>query len=202
MNLLKSFCFGISLCMTPLLAGSPSIDINEVYYLGASGEDWIEFKNVGAGTVNISSYWICARFGYSQLSTLTLLDGTDLNLDPGEFATVQVNFDLNNTSSDIGLYSDNNFGSSSSMVDFVQYGTSADVGRPDVAAPDLWTEISMGVYDFVATAAAGQSLSFDGTNDGGAATLLSLSSDFANGTQTRSAENFNIPVELMSFSVD
>ena len=202
MKLLAGLFFGLVLSFAPLRAGNPSVVINEVFYLGASGSDWIEFKNVSAGAVDISSYWICARFVYRQLSTLTLLDGTDLNLSPGEIATVQLNFDLNDTSSDVGLYLVNDFGDSNDMVDFIQYGTSADVGRPDVASPDYWTETAPGVYDFIATAAAGQSVSFDGVNNCGALCLTTLSSDLANGVQTRSAENFNIPVELQSFTVE
>ncbi len=203
MKRIIALCAAVWVCGLTIDAGDPdTIVINEVYYLGGSGTDWVELKNVSGSTVDISMYWLCARFVYRRLDTLTLLDGTDLNLSPDEIATVQLNFDMNDASSDVGLYITNDFGDATDMVDFIQYGTSADVGRSDVAAPLFWTETSPGVYDFIATAAAGQSVSFDGVNAGGVGSGVTLSSDLANGTQTRSAENFNVPVELQSFTVE
>lgn len=187
----------VLLIATPLtlVAGSPLTDIaiNEVNYLQGANQDWVELKNQGVGTIDVSTWWVCARFTYRQLSLQTLLDGTDLNLGPGEIVTIQLDFNINDTSSDFGLYSTNNFASAAAMVDFLQFGTSADVGRSDVAVTKgIWTETSPAVYDFVATASGSETIQFDGSNGGGS--LLSLSSDFGNFAATRSAENSNIPV--------
>lgn len=190
---------GLSLSVVGVTAREPAapsadtdIVINEVYYLGNSAtEDWIELKNVGSETIDVSSWFFCARFSYSfqTLANLTLLDGSDLILGPGEIITLQAWTNLDNTASDLGLYiSDSSFADPNNMVDFVQWGTADDVGRSDVAAAKgIWTETATDQYDFVATAGAGQSLAYGGSNGGGG--LLTLSSDFSNGTPTRGAEN-------------
>lgn len=163
--------------------------IRQVFYRGDSSTDFIELENTGTGTIDVSNWWICARFSYRQLSSLTLISG-DTNLGPGEMVRFRPGFDMNNTSSDLGLYTTPSFGTSSAMVDFVQWGTSADVGRSDVAfAASMWTRSDASTYDFVPTAADGEAVIYDGTNGGGG--LLTLSSDFSNGTP--------LPVELTTF---
>jgi hypothetical protein len=175
----------------PALAADEDIVINEVFYLGATAaEDWIELKNTGTTTIDVSSWLFCARFSYNfgRMSALTLLDGDDLVMAPGEIITLQSWTNLNNTSSDLGLYTTTLFTSTDAMIDFVQWGTSADVGRTDVAfGKGIWTRVSLGVFDFVATAGAGESVAYNGTNSGGG--LLTLSSDFTNGPPTRGQEN-------------
>ena len=63
--------------------------INEVSYTGAGADDWIEIKNLGPGTADVSNYWFCARFSYARVGLVVLLDGTDFVLDPGEIVTVR-----------------------------------------------------------------------------------------------------------------
>lgn len=179
-------------------AADTDIVINEVYYLGNSASnDWIEIKNTGSSTIDVGDWWLCARFSYGRLSSMTVLSG-DLNLGPGEIAVVQSWTNLDNTASDLGLYTTSSFASPSAMIDFVQWGTSADVGRPDVAgAKGVWSETSPGVYDFVATASAELAAAYDGENSGGG--LLTLSADFANVAPTQGGENTTVPVELTSW---
>jgi hypothetical protein len=178
----------------PAPAGEPTdIVINEVYYVvGGAGEDpdWIELKNTGDSTIDVSDWWLCSEFQYEQLSNLTLLDGDDLTLEPGEILTLQAWVDLNNTAADLGLFTVDQFADPAAMVDFVQWGTAADVGRPDVAVAALmWTEVVSGEYDFVPSASIPdrESAAYQGSNSGGA--LLTLSSDFVNGPTSRGAEN-------------
>jgi len=171
------------LAYTAVMATSVNagIVINEVSYLGASGSDQIELLNTGASSVDISSWWICSRFSYSQLTALTL-DSGSLNIAAGQLTVLTVNFDLNNTSADLGLFNTNSFSTALAMEDFVQWGTSVDVGRVDVAvAKGIWGEGATGVYDFVATAGAGETVQYGGSGNGVA--------NWSNATNTIGAVN-------------
>ena len=184
---------------------APQVDtdivINEVYYLGDSTQDWVELKNTGSDTIDISAWLFCAQFNYSfqTLAGLTLLDGDDLILGPGEIVTLRAWTDLNNTSSDLGLYTSTSFTSPGAMVDYVQWGTPINTGRANVAAAKgIWQETSPGQYDFAPTAGPGESLAFGGTNSGPG--LLTLSSDLANGAPTQGQENMQVLVADLAVS--
>lgn len=183
-----------ALCAVSVLASAPGwtadtdIVINEVSYLGNLNDDWVELTNTGSGMIDVSSWWLCARFSYRQVGGLAIIVGDDLVIGPNEILVVAAGMDLNNTASDLGLYTTNSFASTAAMVDFVQWGTSVDVGRADVAADKgIWTEISTNSYDFVPTAPAQTTLAYSGMNGGGG--LLTLSTDFTNGTHSQGAEN-------------
>ena len=171
----------------PASAADTDVVINEVFYTGPPAEDWIELKNTGNETIDVNDWFVCAQFAYLELSQLPLLDGDDLVLLPGEIVTLSSFIPLDNAS-DLGLYTAFAFVDTSRMVDFVQWGTPNEVGRSGVAAAKgIWTESSPGVYDFVPTAAAGESAAWDGANSGGG--LLTLGTDFANGVPTRGQDN-------------
>ena len=169
--------------------GAPQdVVISEVFYLGDATQDWVEIQNIGTGTVDVSSWWICSRFIYRQLSALSILAGTDLNLGPGEIVVLATSIDLDNGAADLGLYTVNTFASSTAMVDFVQWGTDTDIGRSDVAADKgIWTEDPINVFDFVPVATGGDSVSYCGANSGGG--FLTLSIDFQNQAPTQGAVN-------------
>lgn len=155
------------------------IAITEVFYRGGTGEDWVEITNLGSETIDISNWWFCSKFSYGQLSTMTLLVGDDFVMLPGEVIAVQTWKDLHDIIADLGLYSTNSFSSSDAMVDYVQWGTDANPGRGNVAvSKGIWREPMPGVYDFVPTAAEGQSAQWSGINSGGG--LLTHASDWAN----------------------
>ncbi|MEM7654978.1 MAG: hypothetical protein AAF399_02520, partial [Bacteroidota bacterium] len=148
-----SFLGGLILQLSSLQA---QVVINEVQY---QGTDRIELKNLGAGMANISGWWICHLFSYSAFSSLTLESGS-LNMPPGSI-TVLSGMSLNNTSSDLGIYSTNSFGSSTAMQDFVQWGTGGQ-GRESVAVTKgIWT-----AGDFVPTVSMmSASIEYDGAGD-------------------------------------
>lgn len=185
---------GLSLSVVGVTAREPAVPlantdivINEVYYLGNSAaEDWIELKNVGTDTIDISNWWFCVRPSYVRLGDLT---SDDLNLEPGEIITFQDWINLNNSASELALYSSNDFNNADAIVDFVQWGAATiSPSRASFAVTKgIWTETAPGQYDFVPTAGPGQSMAYDGSNSGGE--LLTLSSDFSNGTPTQGAEN-------------
>jgi len=98
-----------------------AVTINEVDPLN----NLVEIINTTNETVDISSYWFCAR---------------DLSLSPGEIVLIETTMDLNDVDSDLGLYLTNTFGNPDAMVDFVQWGSNAFVGRESEAqTAGLWT---------------------------------------------------------------
>jgi len=133
-----------------------SVVINEITYWGG---DTIELWNTGADTVDISSWWICSRFNYAELSTLNLESGS-LNLKPGDYV-VFTGFAFDDQEADVAIYSTNSFTSSAAMVDFIQYGNSG-IGRESVAAAKgIW---SAGTF-INPVSGSGQILSYDGNGD-------------------------------------
>ncbi len=120
--------------------------------------DRIELVNLGSSTVDISAFWLCSRFSYAQLSSLTLESGS-LNLAAGD-SVILSGFSLNDTEADLGLFSTNSFGSSSAILDFLQWG-SAGIGRESVAVEaGIWT-----AGDFIQGIALGSSLVYDGSGN-------------------------------------
>ena len=182
-----------SLFLTPAAQAGGSdpqnIAINEVYYLGNVGEDWVELINRGAEPVDITGWLWCARFSYPSISAADILSGNpDLTLDPGEVIALSISIDLNDTSSDLGLYTQSPFGTAANMVDFVQWGTPVDVGRSDVARDkNIWLELSAEVYDYFPTATNDQTLSWCGVESGGG--FLTTSLDFGNADATLGLAN-------------
>lgn len=93
-------------------------------------------KNFGDASLDIENYWFCRRFAYDRLGTLTAASGNFI-LAPDEEISISVS--MNTTSSDMGLYNTNTFGSSTAMEDFVQYGEGG-IGREGVAnTKGIWT---------------------------------------------------------------
>jgi len=99
--------------------------------------DIITIHNFGNTMIDISNYQICKKFQYKALNQLTLNSGT-LILQAGSDVTLS-NASLDVTNSDLGLYQDSNFTSTTSMLDFLQWGSSGN-GRESVAnAKGIWT---------------------------------------------------------------
>ena len=178
----------------PRISAQPSanedIVINEVYYRGVnSSDDWIELRNTGSGTIDIGSWWFCARFDYGRVGLLPIVSGDDYILTPGEILVVRPSWDdLDDNASDLGLFIDGDFGNSASMVDFVQWGSGASIGRASVAvAKGIWRQFAPGQYDFVAGTTGSQSIAWNGVNSGGG--LLTHSQDWSAGTPSQGQEN-------------
>ncbi len=158
-----------SLHAPPLLAQS-SIVINEVLYdpIGTdAGNQLIEVKNIGTGTVQLTDWWFCARQSYVAIPSITI--------GPGEFLVVHVNATGTDTPtdvylpfmltmqsvSDLALYFDSNSFNPSSIVDFVQWGGVPPVGRQtEAVAAGQWAE-----GEFVPSVAEGHSISYDGSGN-------------------------------------
>ncbi|MFK8012394.1 MAG: lamin tail domain-containing protein [Marinicellaceae bacterium] len=175
-----------------------NIAINEVFYKGNANEDWIELINRGSEAVDISGWLWCARFDYPSIEVSHILSGNnDLNLEPGEIIALSATIDLDDEASDLGLYVSGPFISTTNMVDFIQWGTSEDIGRPDIAvSKTIWLEISEGVYDFVPTSTNTQSVSWCGSESGNNP-LFTTSLDFYNGNQTQGLPNSLLNCDLI-----
>ena len=102
--------------------------------------DEFTIHNFGSSMVDISGYRLCSKFVYSPgpLSNLTVLNGS-LMLASGASVTVS-GFSLDDNAADFGLYlPTGSFGSSTAMVDFLQWGSSVP-GRENVAvAKGIWS---------------------------------------------------------------
>ena len=102
--------------------------------------DLVTLKNFGTEEEDISGYFFCRRRDYAELSTLTLVSG-DLSLEADE--EVQFNLSIEDGSSDVALYANNNgFASADNIIDFMQFGADVgDAGRVNVAVTaGIWTE--------------------------------------------------------------
>ncbi|MBL4661228.1 MAG: lamin tail domain-containing protein [Alcanivoracaceae bacterium] len=192
----------IIFCYTPMSTlagvGNPqNIAINEVFYQGNASEDWVELVNRGNEAIDISGWRWCSRFVYPTIQASNILSGNaDLILEPGEIIALSTSIDLNNSASDLGLYTSTPFSSAANMVDFVQWGTSTDVGRSDVARDKgIWLELQPNIYDFVVTSASNETLSWCGTESGGG--FLTTSIDFVNTLPSQGVANNNLTCEII-----
>ncbi len=134
------------------------IVINEVFFANSGSTDTLELLNAGTTTIDVSTYFLCHRFSYGALNTLTLISGNLTTFAPGE-KVVLSGFNLDGSASDVGIYTNNSdFNNASNMVDFMQYGSGGN-GRESVAnTKGIWTTgdfVNVGAY------AANSSISYD-----------------------------------------
>jgi len=95
-----------------------------------AANDKITLKNFGGTAQDVNSYWICNLKTYAQLNGLA---SGDMILDPDE--TIELSREIDDTASDVGLYSTNAFSDDAAMIDFMQYGIDVSTdGRAEVAA--------------------------------------------------------------------
>jgi hypothetical protein len=123
----------IILFFLSLSAGFSQIRIVEV----TPATNTIVIENFGGTSADISSWWTCHRFNYSQLSSSTVVTGS-LNIPAGNQVELIISGSMNATSSDLGLYNASSFGSTTAMEDFLQWGAGG-IGRENVAvAKGIW----------------------------------------------------------------
>ena len=169
------------------LTVSAQVALNEIDY----HQDLVEIKNLGGNAVDISSWWLCSRFFYQPISSLTVLSGST-NLSP-DGIVVLAGFPLDDTSADLGLYIDinnnfGNFGNPAFMASFVQWGA-GNIGRASVAVnAGIWSDGA----DFVPTVANGRSIEYKGVGASAGAWF-----DQANPTL---GDDNSLPVELSQFT--
>lgn len=132
------------------------IAINEI----RASNGHIEIKNTGSTTTDIGSWWLCRFPDYRQLSTLTLVCGSDLNLEAGAIATVDLNFTVFADDDELGLYINSDFGNPSSIRDYVEWGSHGHTRSSVAEAAGIWAN-----GDFVPDWSDCVSLEYDGSGD-------------------------------------
>ena len=136
------------------------IRINEVgttvEFQGAS--KWIEFKNTGNSTVDLSNMPVCIFGIYPDTGSLTVLAGnSDHTIDPGGFLVVAWD-ELGETEGEVGLYESDtgSFGNSDKILEYMQYGAAGSQARDGVAdQAGIWTN-----DEFIPTVANDESYSY------------------------------------------
>ncbi|WP_298897545.1 T9SS type A sorting domain-containing protein [uncultured Psychroserpens sp.] len=149
------------------------IVINEVKENGS-----VELKNLGATTIDVSTYWLCDFPSYRQLNNGSItVESGNLNMTPGAILEISgFNF-IDSADGELGLYSTNSFGSSSAIVDYIQWG-SGNHGRANVAVgAGVWSIAT----DFIPAFGESLSLQYDGTGDS--------PSDYFEDTDTLGSDN-------------
>jgi hypothetical protein len=152
---MKDILVAITLTWSCALSVSGQIVINEI----RASDSAVELLNTGGSTVNISTYWLCRFPNYSQLSSLTGICG-DLNLAPGGLVTVDLNYVLNPTDDELGLYTAADFENPGAIVDYVEWGSSGHTRSTVAVAALIWTD-----GDFVPSWNECASLEYDGSGD-------------------------------------
>ena len=156
---------------TLLLAQANPV-LNEILYDPTgenSGNQLIEIKNIGDATADISGWWFCTlALQYTQLpSGVTIPAGGIIVIHVGGSGTntstdifLSSMSSLSTSASDLSFYVNNSFTSSSSIRDFVQWG-SGGKGRESVAvSAGIWT-----AGTFVPDVADGHSIEYDGSGN-------------------------------------
>jgi len=128
---------------------SAQVVVNEILVkrsgISPHADQVIEIKNTGASSVSLQGWFYCHQFMYTAIPS-------GVSVPAGGFLLLHFNQSGTNTatdlyfagdqlseSSDFALYDSSNFGSSSSIKAFVQFGAVV-AGRQDVAqAAGLWT---------------------------------------------------------------
>lgn len=180
------------------LAADEDIAINEVFYTGDANTDWAELINTGPDPVDVTGWWWCSRFAYHQINPFDVIGDADLILQPGEIVAFRVIMNMNDSAADLGIYTINNFGDPNAMIDFMQWGSGADIGRTDVAvAKGIWPQFGPNDYGFVPTVSGpGDTAAWCGTNAGGG--VLTTGGDFRNGPGSQNGPTVGIcPSEVI-----
>lgn len=95
----------------------------------------VTLKNYGASNVPISGYWFCNYPAYAQVSSMTGVT----SLDGGEEVTITSGVNFNVGDGEFGLYNSSNFGSSTAMEDYLQWGNAGHVRESVAVAKGIWT---------------------------------------------------------------
>ncbi|MCL6275224.1 lamin tail domain-containing protein [Muricauda sp. 2012CJ35-5] len=118
---------------TPEPTADADVRLNEVQYLG----DWVEIRNNGNETVDLSDYFLCLGPGtYQRLSDLTV----NGNLQLAAGAMVSVAYEMPNATGGLGLYNSNSdFTDASTLADFVQWGAGSSARENVAVEAGIWT---------------------------------------------------------------
>jgi hypothetical protein len=94
----------------------------------------VTLKNYGTSNVPISGYWFCNYPAYGQVSNMTGV----ASLDAGEEVIINSSINFNVGDGEFGLYNSSNFGSSTAMEDYLQWGNAGHVRESVAVAKGIW----------------------------------------------------------------
>ena len=172
----------------PIINVTVNAIINEI-----TGTGNVELKNIGSDSIDVSSFYLCNFPAYILIDTLTVICGS-LKIAPGEFVTIDASsLGLSSSDGELGLYSDDSFSSSSSILDYVEWGSSGHQRASVAINAGIWSQ-----GDMATAFAADMSLLYDGNGDAG--------SDWAEGAINECDENNIIGIQsneepLFSFKI-
>lgn len=116
----------------PESTGTPTFAITEVAF-GSDG--FVTITNVGDGAGSFSGF-LCQRPSYADVSTPSLQPGESHRIPASGGAFGSLSAD----DGEMGLYRDSNFGSSDSIISYVEWGSSGH-GRASVAVgAGIWAD--------------------------------------------------------------
>lgn len=153
--------------------------------------DKVELKNVGTESKDISTYQLCIKPGfYASVSTLL----GESSIDAGEVVVLQTSWDFIVGDGQLALYATASYGSSTAIVDFLQWGSNHTNGRQSVAvAANIWTN-----GEFISGVGTGESIEYDGEGDAVAdfdvVSTTSLGSENASITGLFNSVNYKVEV--------
>jgi len=136
----KNYTFKILLLLMLFIGVNINAQVRIVKVDPANNQ--VTLRNYGGTAVDISNYWLCNFPDYKQdMSAVTsLAAGTSIIIN----ATVT----MNTSEGEMGLYSNTSFGSSVSMLDYMEWGFGGHTRESVAVAKGIW-----GAGDFVNTAA-------------------------------------------------
>lgn len=104
-----------------------SIVINEI-----SEDAKVELKNVGSTTIDVSDYNLIQAFFMAPLDMISI-DCGNLAIDPGEVLVVNVNFNINGSTGELGLLD-----SEGTLIDYVEWGGTNHATAAAASAAGIW----------------------------------------------------------------
>lgn len=118
----------------------------------------IELKNLGTSSVDVSDFWLCDFPKYTQISSGELKKDGSTTIAPGGFLVIS-GWTLNQDA-ELGLYNSPNYGTSSAVVDYVEWGSNNHQRSATAVAAGTWTS-----GDFLPKIETGESIEYDGSGD-------------------------------------
>ena len=86
----------------------------------------VTISNLGTGPVSVDGLWLCNRPSYTPMPTALIAPGESITVAAGDLGG------LSDGSGEVAMYTSNNFGASSDIIDYVTWGQGG--GRLSVAA--------------------------------------------------------------------
>ncbi|MEO1260752.1 MAG: T9SS type A sorting domain-containing protein [Bacteroidota bacterium] len=130
------------------------IVINEILPNGT-----VELKNIGDESLDVSDYWLCNFPGYVQIGNLDFVCGA-ANIGAGEIVAVEWPNNVGSGDGEMGIYTSNNFGSPTAIIDYVEWGSTGHQRAAVAIAAGIWD-----IDNFAPAIPNGQSLIFDGNGN-------------------------------------